>query len=87
MKKVASFSVQVKAELDDEAGVWVATSDDVPGLVVEDADFQALMATVMELIPALLIENNMLPDLTEATDVPVHIAAQALAKRNVLVAV
>lgn len=84
MKRIASFSIQVVAELDDEAGVWVATSDDVPGLVAEDADLRKLMDTVAELIPILIIENGLLPDLHQAREVPVHIAAHALAKRAAL---
>ena len=30
-----SRSILINARWDDEAGVWIATSDDVPGLVVE----------------------------------------------------
>lgn len=85
MKHIATFSIQVKAELDDEAGVWIATTDDVPGLVAEHKDLNKLMDMVVELIPVLVIENNMLPDLQQAKEVPVHIAANALARRNALI--
>ena len=36
-------SYQVKAEWDDEAGVWVASSDDVPGLATGADTFEALI--------------------------------------------
>lgn len=31
---------------DDEADVWVATSDDIPGLVMESGSFDALLERV-----------------------------------------
>lgn len=86
MKHIATFSIQVRAELDDEAGVWVATTDDVPGLVAEHKDLTKLMDMVVDLIPILIVENDMLPEIEQARDVPVHIAASALAKRNVRIA-
>lgn len=82
MNKFA-MSVMVKAEFDDEAKVWIATSDDVPGLVSEDSDLEKLLDTVGELIPLLLEENGLLPDDHGAFDIPVHVAAQALTRRNV----
>lgn len=80
------LNVRVEAEWDDEAGVWVATSDDVPGLVAEHADFGQLQKMVMELIPILLVENHLLPDPQQAYDVPVEIAARATARGHALVA-
>ncbi len=51
----------VRAEWDDEAEVWVATSDDVPGLVAEADTTEALLAKLHILIPELL-EANDYPD-------------------------
>lgn len=45
---------------DTDAVVWVATSDDVPGLVFEDASFDALTARVRDAIPELLTLNRAL---------------------------
>jgi hypothetical protein len=84
--KILTVSVLVKAEWDDEASVWVATSDDVPGLVAEHADFAQLQVMVNELIPILLVENDMLPVHTGAYEMPVHIAAQGLARSKALIA-
>lgn len=51
----------VRAEWDDEAEVWAATSDDVPGLVAEADTTEALLAKLHLLIPELL-EANDYPD-------------------------
>ena len=42
---------------DAEAGVWIATSEDVPGLVVEAAPFESLIEEVKLLVPDLLAAN------------------------------
>ena len=54
----------VRAEWDDEAEVWVATSDDVPGLVAEADTAEALLAKLHILIPELL-EADGCPDAGE----------------------
>lgn len=43
---------------DDEASVWVATSDDIPGLVLEAGSFDALLERVRFAVPELLELNN-----------------------------
>jgi hypothetical protein len=77
-------SVMAKAEFDDEAKVWIATSTDVPGLVVEDESLEKLLDKVGELIPILLAENGYAPSTKGSFEMPVHIAAQALTSRKVL---
>jgi len=54
----------VRAEWDDEALVWVATSDDVPGLVAEAATAEALQAKLPILLPERL-DTNGYPDADE----------------------
>lgn len=51
----------VHAEWDEEARVWVATSDDVPGLATEADTTEALVEKLKTLIPELL-EANGYPD-------------------------
>ncbi len=52
----------VTAEWDDEAEVWVASSEDVPGLVTEAATLDALYARVVAVVPELLDDNaHLLP--------------------------
>jgi hypothetical protein len=48
----------VTAIWDSEAAVWVATSDDVPGLVLESGSLDALMERVRIAIPELLSLNG-----------------------------
>ena len=43
---------------DPEAQVWVATSEDVPGLVLESGSFDALLERVRFAIPELLELNG-----------------------------
>lgn len=43
---------------DDEAAVWIATSDDVPGLVLESGSFDALIERTRFAIPELLALNS-----------------------------
>ena len=49
----------VRFAWDGEAGVWTATSEDVPGLVLEDASFDALTARVRAAIPELVELNRL----------------------------
>ncbi|MBQ3462276.1 MAG: DUF1902 domain-containing protein [Clostridia bacterium] len=43
---------------DNEANVWVATSDDIPGLVLESGSFDALLERVRFAAPELLALNG-----------------------------
>lgn len=43
---------------DDETDVWIATSKDIPGLVLESGSFDALMERVRFAIPELLEMNQ-----------------------------
>ena len=49
----------VRAEWDEEASVWVATSDDVPGLVTEAATMEGLIEKRKVIIPELLEANGI----------------------------
>lgn len=48
----------VKLVWDTEANVWVATSDDIPGLVLESGSFDALIERVRFAAPELLELNH-----------------------------
>ena len=43
---------------DNEADVWIATSDDIPGLVLESGSFDALLERVRFAVSELLTLNN-----------------------------
>jgi hypothetical protein len=48
----------VRALRDQEAGVWVATSDDVPGLATEADTMEQLAAKLQVMVPELLELNG-----------------------------
>ncbi len=48
----------IRAEWDETARVWVATSDDVPGLVAEDDSLENLILRLKVMIPELLSANG-----------------------------
>ncbi len=42
---------------DEEAAVWIATSDDIPGLVLESGSFDAFLERTRFAVPELLSLN------------------------------
>ena len=62
------------AEWDPEAKVWVATSDDVPGLITEAATVEALTEKLAVIIPELLQVNGHLLG-NEVRELPINIIA------------
>jgi predicted RNase H-like HicB family nuclease len=50
----------IQADWDPEAAVWVATSEDVPGLATEAESLEALTAKLRVMIPELLEANQLL---------------------------
>ncbi len=51
---------EIRAEWDSEAGVWVASSDEVPGLATGADTFEALIEKLRIVVPELLEENGLL---------------------------
>lgn len=49
----------ITATWDDEASVWVAESDDVPGLATEASTQEELVAKLKIMIPELLEANSL----------------------------
>lgn len=58
MTDVASRTYEVDAHWDSEAGVWVAESEDIPGLVAEAECISALVDKIRVLVPELLELNG-----------------------------
>ena len=69
--------ILVRAQRDDLAGVWVATSEDVPGLITEAETMEELHAKLLVMIPELLEANEIDCDLTE---IPVHIVSELMTR-------
>ena len=53
---------KVKLLWDNEACVWVAESDDLPGLVLESESCDALIERVKYIVPELLDMNDIKAD-------------------------
>lgn len=45
----------IEAGWDEAAGVWIATSTEVPGLCAEAVSLEALIAVVVDLVRELLV--------------------------------
>jgi hypothetical protein len=58
MSALAPFRIQ--ADWDPEARVWVAISDDVPGLATESSTLESLAEKLRALVPELLAANAVL---------------------------
>lgn len=71
--------LEVHACWDDEAQVWVATSEDVPGLATEADTSEALIEKLKVLIPELLEANGVLAAGTYA-EIPFHLVSEREAK-------
>ena len=68
-------SLTVRAVWDDEAQVWVATSDDVPGLATEAESMDVLVEKLKTMIPELLDANGV----QHEADVPFEVLGQRFA--------
>ena len=53
-----SRTYEVEAHWDSEVGVWVAESEDIPGLVAEAESMNALVEKVRVLVPELFELNG-----------------------------
>ncbi|MEA5533719.1 DUF1902 domain-containing protein [Crocosphaera sp. XPORK-15E] len=53
-------SYKINAFWDAESGVWVATSEDVPGLATEAETLDFLDSKLKQMIPELLILNGLI---------------------------
>ena len=66
-------TIIVRADWDDQANVWVATSSDIDGLATEAPTLEALRDKVLTMVAELMELNGEQSDLPE---IPVHILAQ-----------
>ena len=61
------MSCRINFTWDDEAAVWIATSKDVPGLVLECGSFDALIERVHHAVPELLQLNSRKDNVIDLT--------------------
>ena len=52
---------QIQAFWDSEVQVWVATSDDIPGLATEASTLEFLRQKLRDMIPEVVTLNKILP--------------------------
>lgn len=64
----------VRANWDAEAKVWVATSEDVPGLAMEADTLERLIEKLNLVVPELLELNGVVP--SHADEIPIELLAQ-----------
>jgi hypothetical protein len=69
--QIAHLRALVRVLWDSEARAWLATSEDVQGLVVEAATFDDVVAEVRALVPELLQLNQQ----SHAQTVELHFLA------------
>jgi predicted RNase H-like HicB family nuclease len=75
LRGVMMMTFDIHAEWDAEAGVWIATSEEVLGLCVQAETFDELVEVVAALVPELLMENHIAtPDL-----IPIRVLAERTA--------
>jgi predicted RNase H-like HicB family nuclease len=79
------MSIFVRAEWDPEARVFVATSEDVPGLVAEAATTELLMEKLKALVPDLLALNGDVHGETQdMREIPIFVMHQHVDKIRIL---
>jgi predicted RNase H-like HicB family nuclease len=60
----------IRADWDEEAKVWVATSEEVLGLATEADSIAELVEKLERILPELLVENGQLDATDGLPDVP-----------------
>lgn len=63
----------IKADWDNEARVWVASSDDVPGLATEAETYERLLDKLRVIVPELLEANGLIEN---HQDIPIELLAE-----------
>ena len=69
---MAVREIIIDSTWDSEANVWVATSDDVPGLVLEAETLDGIIEEARSLVPELLRLNGVADDTTASLPCKIH---------------
>jgi hypothetical protein len=73
---------QISAAWDEEAGVWTATSEDIPGLCLEAETLEGLISEARLMVPELLALNGRLPG-GLASAIPFRVTAERTATTRI----
>jgi hypothetical protein len=65
--------VVISVRWDAEENVWYGSSDQVPGLILEDPDFDSLVEAALDLTPELIDANA-----PQLKGLPIHILADRI---------
>ena len=69
---MANRTYAVRAKWDNEAQVWVADSEDIPGVAAEAESREKLQARLAVLIPEMIELNNVQVDSNEPLEIVIH---------------
>ena len=69
--------ITVNAFHDDDADVWIATSDDLPGLVAEAASLDALRVKVLAMVDDLTGDDPRVPVVGRSVDLTTNLRRAA----------
>lgn len=83
LMNMADRKFVVTAQWDDEARVWVATSEDIPGLVTEAATLDELRDRVLAVASELIEENAHLISMNDADSDLIQFCVESVFSRNV----
>ena len=70
----AARRFEIKAEWDEDAGVWWCSNNDLP-LTTEAPTFEQLVARVLEIAPEIAAENGLA---APGEEIELHIVAERL---------
>jgi predicted RNase H-like HicB family nuclease len=70
--------IDIVAEWDPEASVWVATSEDIHGLAIEAATLERLVERLPGVIEDLVEGNH--PELAALADIPFEVHASVMGR-------
>ncbi len=72
-------TIIVRADWDDDANVWVATSTDINGLALEAPTFESLMKKIPGALCDLMELNGLEID-ESISDIPYHVMASQVGR-------
>ncbi len=79
---MARKSFAIKAEWDDEAGVWWGSNDELP-LTTEAPTFEQLVARVLEIAQEIAVENGLAGP---GDEIELHVVAERVQSVPVIAA-
>jgi predicted RNase H-like HicB family nuclease len=73
----------IRAEWDEDAKVWVATSDDVLGLATEADSIPDLVERLERILPELMVENGQVEQVDGYSEIPFTVMHEHVTRSDV----